>query len=363
MLRELLLVPSLMVTGSRAKVVTVVIHILVWSLLTYVLFVYPPLVGTGVKLPKQFLIKQIIHMLLMVTTYYLNTYYLVPKFLLKGRLIPFTLSIALIMIFASLLMARIEVWFELSEHLRRAFGKKIWHNSYVDFFGLFTTIFVFGISTSLSIMQQWNRDWKIRQELETQRAVAELAFLKAQINPHFFFNTLNSIYALTYINAETSRQVLLKLSSMMRYLLYETQHDTTPISKELTFIRNYVEIMKLRLNDNMFVDLILPEETSEMPIAPMVLLPFIENAFKHGVNDQNTGSISVNITQLNDGLDLKVKNNVINKTDETDIDGKGIGLTNTRRRLNLLYENRYSLEIKNDELLKEYYVHLQIALL
>jgi len=351
-----------MITGYKANVITVLIHLLVWSLLTYILFNYPPLIGKHVKIPSQFLTKQIFHMLVMVITYYVNTYYLVPQYLLKGRKVVFTLGIITIMILAGLIMARVEIWFSLSDHLRKSLGKKMWQNAYVDFFGLFTTMFVLGISTSLAIMQQWNRDWKLRHELQTKQAVAELAFLKAQINPHFFFNTLNSIYALTYINAETSREVLLKLSGMMRYLLYETQHNTTTISKELTFIKNYVEIMKLRLSDNMLVDLVVPQIIIETSIAPMLLLPFIENAFKHGVNEDNAGSISILIGQESNCLRLRVKNTYTEFDKGTDVDGKGIGLANTIRRLALLYKDKYQLTVDNDQNLNEYTVHLTINL-
>jgi len=352
-----------MVNGSKAKFITLLIHLLVWSLLIYVLFNFPPLVGNQVKAPSQFLTKQIFHMILMIGTYYFNTYYLVPKLLLNGKRAMFGIAILAIILFAGLIMARIEIWFSLAEHLRKAFGKKIWHNAYVDFFGLFTTILVLGISTSLAIIQEWNRDWKIRQEIETKRALTELTFLKAQINPHFFFNTLNSIYALTYINAETSREVILKLSGMMRYLLYETQHDNTTLTKELSFIQNYVDIMKLRLNDNMEVELLLPQQITDIPIAPMLLLPFVENAFKHGVDDDFAGAISIFIAQEEGNLLLIVKNTVIESDQATDVDGKGIGLVNTLRRLELLYKDRHSLAVRHEINSKEYIVNLTIKLI
>lgn len=348
---------------SKAQFINLCVHLMVWSLLIYVLFNFPPLVGRNVKIPRQFLTKQIFHMGLMIGTYYLNTYYLVPRFLLKRRTALFVFSLLVIMIFAGLFMARIEIWFALSEHLIKAMGKKIWQNAYVDFFGLFTTMFVLGISTSLAIMQQWNRDWKLRHELEAKRAVAELSFLKAQINPHFFFNTLNSIYALTYINAESSREVLLKLSGMMRYLLYETQHDSTTVAKELAFIQNYVEIMKHRLNGNMIVDILLPQNISDSSIAPMLLLPFIENAFKHGVDDILAGSISILIGEEENCLKLHIENTFTTCDNGTDVDGKGIGLVNTLRRLELLYKDRHSLDLINDHHLGIYTVNLNISLL
>ena len=232
----------------------------------------------------------------------------------------------------------------------------------VDFFGFFTTMFVLGISTSSSIIQRWNREWKVRQELETQRIVSELAYLRAQINPHFFFNTLNTIYSLTYSDTESSRKVLLKLSAMMRYLLYETKNDVTDVQHELDFLCNYIDIMTLRLNKRTTVNLQLPKSLTKMSIAPMLLLPFIENAFKHGVDDVRRGLIDVVIEQDDNGILMRVENDVFRLNQAEEADENGIGLANTRRRLDLLYQGCYDLKVSEDSNRGKYLVNLQIAL-
>jgi LytS/YehU family sensor histidine kinase len=274
----------------------------------------------------------------------------------------FALYIVLILAFSGLFMARLEIWLDLVEKLHHAVARKIWRNTYIDFFGFFTTMFVLGISTSSSIIQRWNREWKIRQELETQRAISELAYLRAQINPHFFFNTLNTIYSLTYSDAESSRKVLLKLSAMMRYLLYETKNDVTDVQHELDFLCNYIDIMTLRLNKRTRVHVKLPTKLTEMSIAPMLLLPFVENAFKHGVDDVRPGLINVIIEQNNNGIRLHVENDIFrsNKTEETD--EHGIGLVNTRRRLDLLYPGSSELKVRENSEMGKYQVNLEITL-
>lgn len=325
---------------------------------------YQPLAGASAALPKQFWIKQAIQIFFMLFAYYFNAYYLVPRLLIKNKMLLFIACIIAWCLLSSFLLARVDGWLDLPKMLERAFGKRHKPNHYFDFFSLTTTLLVLGISTSVSMMQRWTRDLKLRQEFESQRTVAELSFLKAQINPHFFFNTLNSIYALTYIDVETSRQALHKLSRMMRYLLYETQQDMTMLSKEIAFIKDYVEIMKLRLNTNTIVLFTIPESLTEMPIAPMLLLPFVENAFKHGVDDQETSIIKVSIAQLPAGLLLTVINNVVKRARHPDkeIEDKGIGLVNTCRRLDLLYPDKYVLNINNDSLANQYKLHLQLTL-
>ena len=123
------------------------------------------------------------------------------------------------------------------------------HNDKLDIFLIMLILLIIGISTSVTLIQKWQADKQLREALEKDKIGSELSFLKAQINPHFFFNTLNNIYALTHVDVEKSRNALHKLSRMMRYLLYDTQEGSTPLSKEVSFIVDYIELMKLRLND------------------------------------------------------------------------------------------------------------------
>lgn len=353
-----------MFSNSKPRLIRVLTHLLVWSLMAFVLFMYPPMASKEVKLPENFVIKQTVHLFLMVSAYYLNTYFLIPQLLLKNKKLLFLACIVGAVVLFSFTLAVVDGWLRISQQLEPILGRKMWKNPYIDFFGLLTTVFVLGISTSIAVVQKWDHDNNLRKDFETQRVVAELSFLKAQIHPHFFFNTLNSIYALTFINVERSRKVLYKLSRMMRYLLYETQQNKVPLANELAFIQDYVEVMKLRTKENMTIEFTMPTETEGRNIAPMLLLPYIENAFKHGVDDVRKAVIAINIRIIPNGIELKVRNLMVSHLGEGygEDERTGIGMVNARRRLDLLYKEKYSLDYGEDIATNEYHLHLTLDL-
>src|SRR6185437_1701172 len=200
-----------------------------------------------------------------------------------------------------------------------------------------TCALVLGISTSITVMEKWQKDRLIHQEMEQDKISSELSFLKAQINPHFFFNTLNNIYALTLVNADTSRKAIHQLSRMMRYVLYDTQNATPQLSQEIAFIKDYISLMQLRLTDVVKVNLTTPAILKDMAVAPMIFLPFVENAFKHGVSATQPSNINISVGQQNAIVELKISNSIIKEQNNNLEAGSGIGLNNTRRRLDLLY--------------------------
>jgi len=354
-----------MVSTAKDRLITIFSHLMLWGLLVMVLMMFPPLASAGHNLPREFWIKQSAHIALMIVAFYFNAEILVPRLLVRSKTAVFILTLLVISLLSSFLLAQIDIWLNVGERMATIFGRKRFTSPYMDHFGFITMLMILGISTSITMVRRWSSDAKLRSEFESQRTIAELSFLKAQIHPHFFFNTLNSIYALTYVNVETSRQVLHKLSRMMRYLLYETEQNTTLLSKELAFITDYIEIMKLRLNSHTTVNFTMPLKVEEMTIAPMLLLPFVENAFKHGVDDIHPSTISIDIEQVKNGVELEIKNtliNHINRDSAQELEGKGIGMANTRRRLDLLYAGRHSLNIQRDEIKKEYRLRLRLIL-
>ena len=264
-----------------------------------------------------------------------------------------------------MVLGSLEWLFDLPNQMHRAFhpdGK-----GQPKYYGwiqpaLFTIVLVLGISTSIALVQKWQTDATLRAALEQAKTTSELSFLKAQINPHFFFNTLNNIYALTLIDVETAREALHRLSRMMRYVLYETQAGTTLLSKELAFLSDYIQLMQLRLTDKVTVSLTAPDPLHDRPIAPMLLLPFVENAFKHGVSALHPSRIAINVQQQQNRLLLDVCNTVFAEKAPSLEAGNGIGLTNTRRRLDLLYPGQYALQINEHTPAGEYHVHLTLNL-
>jgi two-component system, LytTR family, sensor kinase len=353
-----------MVFFSLPRNFSVVIHVLVWGVLGLSLLLFQPLTWR-VELPNEFWIKQGILFVMLITVFYLNSLIWVPRLLLRNRLALFILLNVAAVLLVSFLIQRVEVWINLREMMEKAYKARATNGvvrteRWIDFFSLILALMVLGISTSVTAVQNWQRDLQLRQSLEREKIKSELSFLKAQINPHFFFNTLNNIYALTVIDGEAAREALHKLSRMMRYVLYDTQQGTVMLSQEIAFVQDYIQLMKLRLTDKVSVVFEQPAPLHDVPIAPMLLLPFIENAFKHGVSAVEPSSIVISIRQEGKQLHLKVQNTLFAEKNVTLEDSSGIGLANTRRRLDLLYSDRYSLAVDEVPADKKYHVHLKL---
>ncbi len=221
----------------------------------------------------------------------------------------------------------------------------------------FEHFFQFFVVLVLSAMIRINNRLK---QSEKEKVNAELSYLKAQINPHFLFNTLNSIYASAISeNADNTASAVVKLSGMMRYVISEVDHDYVSLEKELNYITDYIELQKIRLGNTVHLMYGVTGNPAGKRIAPLVLISFIENAFKHGVNPEENSSIDVEIDVHDDILHLSVLNNKVNSVKE-DPPKNNVGLENTTSRLQLLYPSKHELVIKDDE--KEFLVLLKINL-
>ena len=184
---------------------------------------------------------------------------------------------------------------------------------------------------------------RIRQQLQDEKAKnteAELAWLKNQINPHFLFNTLNNISSLTQIDPDAAQDAIAQLSDLLRYAMYETNKKTVPVQGEVEFMRNYISLMKLRCNDKAVVKAQFNIQNPQYPIAPLLFISLVENAFKHGLSSSRPSSIDISLTQKDEQLQFCCDNTNYPK-DDADRSGSGIGLENTRRRLELMYHDRY----------------------
>jgi sensor histidine kinase YesM len=346
--------------------VVAIMHLLAWALLGFVLVFYQPL-SWGVSLPAVFWVKQFMNFGLLVALFYFNSRYLVPRYLLNNRILVFIIWVVALVILMLIVSKMADQQLEIRRHMERIMprpghrgGPKPRH--LIDGILLMTTLLVIGVSTSMAVIQRWQADAHLRNLVEKQNITSELALLKAQINPHFFFNTLNNIYALSYTNVEESREATLTLSRMMRYLLYETQQDVAPLSREFAFIDDYIELMKLRVQRSSNVQYTRDEPVPDYPIAPMLLLPFIENAFKHGINASQQSEIRIRAGLSNGTLKLHVENHIFPAQNVAGAESGGIGLNNTRRRLDLLYPEKHRLEIQTDEVANTYTVNLTINL-
>jgi len=208
-------------------------------------------------------------------------------------------------------------------------------------------VLMIGFNIAIKLLFQSIRDEEKMKELERERLSSELQYLRYQINPHFFMNTLNNIHALVDIDSNKAKTSIIELSKLMRYVLYEASNQTISLSREIQFINNYIMLMKLRFTDKVHLDVDVPSQVPEVQIPPLLFISFLENAFKHGVSYQKESRISVQI-QLNENktLTFRCLNTNYGKTDEQH---HGIGLENIRRRLDLLYDSKYTLTINTDK--------------
>ena len=355
-----------MAVPTLRRYLTPLIHVLVWGLFGLTFLLFQPLTGRLV-MPPQFWLKQGLMFGAWISAYYLTAWVSVPRLLFQGRTGWFVLALVgttvAVLLFGKVLEASLNLPALMDRAFEAAAGRPrlLRSGPRLDAMGLLTTMFVLGISTSITVVQKWQHDAQIRQTLEQQRVSAELSVLKAQINPHFFFNTLNNIYALTLLDGEQARTAIHRLSRMMRYVLYDTAGGLTLLSQEIAFVQDYITLMQLRLDERVQVTFERPEPVHDVPVAPMLLLPFLENAFKHGVAATQPTRIFIALRQPTAHvLELEVRNTRLPRP-STDLAGSnGIGLANTRRRLDLLYPGRFSLLVDDHTPANEFRVHLTL---
>ena len=231
--------------------------------------------------------------------------------------------------------------------------------------GFFSGTFIFFLLNIVTVavaigIRHFIRVRQLKQQLKDEKAKnteAELAWLKNQINPHFLFNTLNNISSLTQIDADAAQDAIAQLSDLLRYAMYETNKNTVPLGGEVEFMRNYIELMKLRCNEQTSVNYQLSTDSELVEVAPLLFVSLIENAFKHGVSSGRPSAISIKLEQLQGQLTFICDNTNYPKNDK-DRSGSGIGIENTRRRLELMYADRYEWE----QTLEDNIYHVMIKL-
>ena len=293
--------------------------------------------------------------------FYVGYIWLVPKFFLKEKYWIY-LIILLLVINASYFMTSFindTILFDAAEDAKfQEFIQKMAANG-VDFkapmkaFGYYNhilaSLLISGFAIGLGLIDKLKQNEKKQKEMEKEKLHSELAFLKNQVSPHFFFNTLNNIYSLIGIDGPTAQESVLKLSKMMRYLLYESEHGETLMSHEIDFMYNYIELMKLRLNPRVDLQIEFPTEYADFQIPPLLFIPFIENAFKHGSGHREPSVIKVSM-KIDEVKIVFFSENSISRSPQTgDLQHSGIGLENVKKRLGLLFPGKFDLNILNDE--------------
>jgi hypothetical protein len=225
---------------------------------------------------------------------------------------------------------------------------------------LLISFLIVGTSTTFKVIGQWLVADDRRKDLEKEQLRTELALLRHQVSPHFFMNTLNNIHSLIDLNQEDAKDAVIRLSTMMRYLLYDTSQGQTSLKKEIGFIESYISLMQLRFSKHVTVKLEIPENIPDIQIPPMLFISLLENAFKHGVSYQQESFVMFSIGVTGNRLHCTLKNSKHFKLPASDNRYSGIGLSNIRKSLDLLYGKAYQYEIS--ETATEYQVDLNVPI-
>lgn len=275
--------------------------------------------------------------ILMLVFFYLNYYYLIPKLYIPRKYAPYLICLLVYLVLLSVIP-------KLIIHSHPHHGRFNEHRHFFNLYELSNTVFLYFIIVFFSLMLRINNQLK---QARQEKLNAELLYLKAQINPHFLFNTLNSIYSLAITRSDETASAIVKLSGMMRYVITESQHHFVSLDKEISYISDYIELQKIRLADSVKLSFTVSGNTAGKEIAPLLLIPFIENAFKYGVNAEEDSIIVISIVIEKMLLHLQVTNNKVQTTMETTA-SSGLGIENTKGRLELLYPLKHELFIRDD---------------
>ena len=321
------------------------IHVFIWIIYISLPFFISPQAGPFVKPDRLFLKIHLLGSTLSVLLFYSNYLWAIPALLLNRRKVAYLIFISFCVIFIEVVSKFILSQIALSHPFFE------WHPGFYLGFYL-RLLFVFIIALGIQLYKRYKK-------IEMKNDEAELASLKAQINPHFLFNTLNGIYAQAITKSKNTADSIQKLSAIMRYVITEANENKVLLDKEITYLKNYIELQKLRLTDKTKVNFTVSGDSDKQKIAPLLLICFIENAFKYGVSNEVNTSIDIAIEVENDAMTLVAKNEKVRIKIEN-IESEKIGLKNAVKRMDLIYGKNYSLNIDDKE--NEFEVVLKITL-
>lgn len=357
----------------RLKITSFFIHIAGWILL----FIFPLLFMSGIESIGELLTSVYYWQfcLFYIALFYLHTYWIFPFLFFKKRYILYALAI--ICLFTSVyilkpfdqlivhnsfsgregepppgLVPPPRLGKPMDDHPdfrpeRRENNDMFLESNHMDITSIFLFVIMMALSIAIETMYQWRETEKRAVQAEADKISAELSFLKAQIHPHFLFNTLNNIYALAITQNENTATSIMKLSNIMRYVTDEVLEDFVPLSNEVECICNYIDLQRLRLGKNMHIDFSVSDNSAQVKIAPLLLMTFIENIFKYGVSNHHTGNIVIRLVAEGQRIDFFCQNQIF--TIAQNSNREGVGIANTKQRLNRLYPDKHSLNIKAKE--------------
>lgn len=324
-------------------------HILFWSMSFLIL---TNIFKVSVEIKRIDLIYTAIFHVPVFLIVYLNLRLLFPVFLEKGKYFLYGIFVlALIALGAGFYTILFDSWIDY-----------IFSGYYfIAYYGFLDISLYFVIYIFVTSLLRLARGWFQLQEIEKEKTVAELKALKSQINPHFLFNSLNSIYSLARKNSTQVPEKVIQLSDLMRHIIYDSDVEFILLPKEIDMIRNYIELQNLRTPENEKIELEVTGETEGKKVAPLIFLPFVENSFKHGLKSgAENPYVKIKIEVYGNSLIFEIENSKGKTTEMTDSKYKGIGIENVKKRLGLIYPNQHSLNILETE--NSFKVILQIKL-
>ncbi len=331
------------ITQSR-----VVQHVFFW--VVYVVF-FGLLYGSYIDDYYNAFMVELVELPFKIGLVYFNMYYLMPRYLLQKRYLEFFFYLLLLMALITALMQFVLLPFLIHP----MFCPTTCTEDNLTFYRFVKNgvniSYVVAITAVIALLKNWYSHQQAARDLTQDKLEAELKVLKGQIHPHFLFNTLNSLYSLTLKKSDNAPEVVLKLSSLMDYMLYAANAATVPLEKELEYIRNYISLERIRYGERVDVCFTETGSITGRQVAPMMLLPFVENAFKHGVSTETGNAwIRIDVKVQENKLVLLVENCKCGEraSHSTRDMASGIGLKNLRRRLELLYEGCYTLETEDE---------------
>ncbi|MDB5281923.1 MAG: hypothetical protein JWO06_998 [Bacteroidota bacterium] len=293
-------------------------------------------------------IPRIIFSTLLVGYYYINFYILIPRLFVKRQYLLYFVCILIVYIILVPLPFIIRF-------------RDFHIPPFVYNFPTLVSFFVVTlIGISIRMISEWSRAGESMKEAESERIKNELSYLKSQVNPHFLFNVLNNIYTLATIKSDRTPDAIMSLSSLMRYIVTEADREYVPLEREFQHIENFIELQKMRLSETTTTHFHFYNADNDYQIAPLLLLPFVENAFKYGVSTHQPSEIDISATVENKILNFKVMNSKVSSNKETIMTNTGIGIANVKRRLELTYRDKYDLKI--DETESTFLVDLKLQL-
>ena len=269
---------------------------------------------------------------------YFNNDYLIPRLLLARNYLLYILSLGLAIVSVCFPLSIVVHIVVENEELQTL----IWSDSFFLFL-IINVIFTVITTMVLKLVKQWYSDQKTTKDLQQEQLQTELKFLKSQINPHFLFNSLNNLYALTLSKSDSAPEVVLRLSNILRYILYESNEGYVSVRKEMEHVKDYVAVEKLRLGMGVTIDIDIDDAIQDDPVEPMLFLTLVENAFKHSEDIlPEKRFIRIHAKSLDTGFRFLIENTF--SPSKRDTETGGIGLENIKKRLNLIYPNQHDIK-------------------